>query len=136
MVSGYLLWIIFLFTLLVIGIFHLIRFPTPILQSYSASPPLHSMSLRKLFYTLQTKGLTPYSNVKVGWVTVDVALMDAKVAIMYYHAEDLLHPKKKRRLQRKKAFLVKHGWMVWEVREKDLRHHFQTTIRQISSIKT
>jgi len=42
--------------------------------------------------------------VRVGQVTVDLALMDVKLAIFFYSPEDLLHPSKKRKLEKEKLF--------------------------------
>ncbi|KGP72916.1 hypothetical protein [Pontibacillus yanchengensis] len=135
MSSGMLLWTLFLFMIFFIGIIKYFCYPIPILQHYSEQPPTHSTSLRKMYYILQVNGYIPFTHVKVGKVNVDIALLDVKVAILYYRAQDLLFPAKKRRMEKHKQFLQRNGWTVWYVREKDLTQQFHQTMHKIKDLK-
>ncbi|MYL34044.1 hypothetical protein GLW08_12170 [Pontibacillus yanchengensis] len=135
MSSGMLLWTLFLFMIFFIGIIKYFCYPIPILQYYSEHPPTQSTSLRKMYFILQLKGYIPFTQVKVGKVLIDIALLDVKVAIMYYRPQDLLYPAKKRRMEKQKQFLQRNGWTVWHVREKDLTQQFHQTLQKISSQK-
>lgn len=128
-------WVCLIFSFIIIGGLGLFRNPIPSLHQDSNEPPSHSPGLRKTYYSLRCYGFLPYTHVKVGRVKIDLALLDIKVAILFYKPEDLLHPVKKRRLKRKSKFLIRNGWNVWEVREKDLSKNIHQAIWQIRALR-
>jgi len=130
-----LLWTIVIFLTVLLSSYLIYRQPIPTFNAYSFYPPVHSPALRKTYFTLKTYGFLPYTGVQVGRVTVDLALLDVKLAILFYSPEDLLHPVKKRKLEKEKRYLMKHGWTVWQVRERELNRHFHQTMHQIVSLR-
>lgn len=130
-----LLWTIIIFLFILFSSFLFFRQPIPNFHPYSFYPPVHSRALRKTYFTLENYGFLPYTGVRVGRVTTDLALLDVKLAILFYSPEDLLHPLKKRKLEREKQYLIKHGWKVWQVRERELNQQFHQRIHQIVSLR-
>ncbi|KGX93047.1 hypothetical protein N781_13515 [Pontibacillus halophilus JSM 076056 = DSM 19796] len=123
-------WIILNIILFALVLRHIVRLPIVRLSPTSHLPPSTS-TLKQAFLTFRTYGLHPLSSVQIGNIHADLAFVDAKVVYIRYKAEDLLQPKRRQELERNVASLIKDGWTVWYMRDKELKEHFTDIVHEI-----